>query len=59
MEDDLNKISYNEIPQEELWKVDLVNQLVDAMWGECTVEGFSRDELKYMLGYASAAKGLL
>ena len=53
--DDASKISYHEIPQEELWRVDLVNQLVDAMWGECTVEGFSRDELEYMLGYASAA----
>ena len=44
--DDASKISYHEIPQEELWRVDLVNQLVDAMWGECTVDGFSRDELE-------------
>ena len=53
--EDASRISSHEIPQEELWRVDIVNQLVDALWGECTVEGFSRDELAYMLGYASAA----
>ena len=54
-EDDYNKVSYHEIPQEELWRVDLINETVDALWGENTVEGFSRDELGYMLGYACVA----
>ena len=28
---------------------------MDALWGESTVEGFSRDQLRYVPGYNSAA----
>ena len=52
--EDASRIEYHEIPEDQLWRVDIVNQLIDALWGECQVEGFSRDELNYMLGYASA-----
>ena len=51
--EDASRIEYHEIPEDQLWRVDIVNQLIDALWGECKVEGFSRDELTYMLGYAS------
>ena len=53
--DDYNKVSYHEIPQQECWRIDLINEMVDALWGENIVEGFSRDELGYMLGYACVA----
>ena len=48
-------INDHEISREELWRLDLINKMVDALWGENTVEGFSRDELGYMLGYACVA----
>ena len=51
--EDASRVEYHEIPQDQLWRVDIVNELVDALWGECKVEGFSRDELTYMLGYSS------
>ena len=49
--EDASKISYHEIRKEDCWRVDLIKELVDTMWGENIVEGFSRDELSYMLGY--------
>ena len=52
--DSLN-IPYHEIPQEELWRVDLINETVDTLWGENTVEGFTRDEISSILGYACAS----
>ena len=54
VEDSFN-VKYHPIPQEELWRVGLINQTVDALWGVNTVEGFTREELSYILGYASAA----
>ena len=53
-EDSLN-VSYHPIAQEDLWRVDLINQTVDALWGVNSVEGFTRDELSHILGYACAA----
>ena len=52
--DSLN-IPYHEIPQEELWRVELINETVDTLWGENTVEGFTRDEISSILGYACAS----
>ena len=49
------KVCYHEIPQEELWRVDLINETVDTLWGENTVEGFTREELSFILGYACAS----
>ena len=53
--DDTSKVGYHEIQEEELWRVSLANEVIDAMWGENTVEGFSRDELGYILSYACAS----
>ena len=53
--EDSSNISYHPIAQEDLWRVDLINQTVDALWGVNTVEGFTRDELSHILGYACAA----
>ena len=52
--EDHNLVKYNEIPEEETWRVSVIKELVDVTWGESVVEGFSREELNYMLGYASA-----
>ena len=52
--EDHNLVKYNEIPEEETWRVSVIKELVDVTWGESVVEGFSREELAYILGYASA-----
>ena len=52
--EDHNLVKYNEIPEEETWRVSVIKELVDVTWGESVVEGFSREELDYILGYASA-----
>ena len=53
--EDASQISYHEIEEDELWRVDLANEMIDTMWGEMTVDGFSRDELGHILGYACAS----
>ena len=53
--EDSSIVKYNEIPEDQAWRVSVVKELVDVKWGELVVEGFSMDELGYILGYASAA----
>ena len=53
--EDYSNISYHPIAQEDLWRDDLINQTVDALWGVNTVEGRTRDELSHIVGYACAA----
>ena len=42
--EDYNLVKYHEIPEEETWRVNIIKELVDVNWGECFVDGFSRDE---------------
>ena len=53
--EDSCRIEYHEIKEEEVWRVGLANEMIDALWGENVVEGFSRDELGYILSYACAS----
>ena len=53
--EDSSRINYHEIPEEEVWRVSLANEMIDALWGENVVAGFSRDELAYFLSYACAS----
>ena len=53
--EDHNLVKYNEIPEEEIWRVNIIKELVDVNWGECVVDGFSRDEICYIMGYACAS----
>ena len=53
--EDSCRIEYHEIQEEEVWRVSLANEMIDALWGENVVEGFSRDELGYILSYACAS----
>ena len=36
--------SYN-----ERWRVNMVKELTDVKWGENVIEGFSREELSYIM----------
>ena len=53
--EDSGIVEYAEIPEDQTWRVSVIKELVDVKWGEMVVEGFSKDELNYILGYASAA----
>ena len=46
---DSDKIQYCEIKEEDLWRLNVVNELTDVKYGEADVVGFSRDELKAIL----------
>ena len=46
---DADNIDYFVIPQSESWRISIVNEITDTKFGEASVEGFSRDELKAIL----------
>ena len=46
---DSDKIEYCVIPQNETWRLSVINEITDATYGNVWVEGFSRDELKVIL----------
>ena len=46
---DSDKIKYCEMKEEDLWRLNVVNELTDVKYGEAEVVGFSRDELKAIL----------
>ena len=43
---DSDSIKYCEIKQEDHWRLSVVHELTDVKYGEASVVGFSRDELK-------------
>ena len=46
---DSDKIEYFVIPQNETWRLSVINEITDSTYGNVWVEGFSRDELKVIL----------
>ena len=52
---DADNIDYFVIPQSESWRLSLVNEITDTKFGEASVEGFSRDELKTILKYVCSS----
>ena len=48
---DASKILYKEVPENELWRIALVKELIDIRQGVLEVEGFSEDELVTILNY--------
>ena len=52
---DADNIDYFVIPQSESWRLSIVNEITDTKFGEASVEGFSRDELKAILKYVCSS----
>ena len=52
---DSDKIDYCVIPQTEVWRLSVINEIIDVNYGNVTVEGFSRDELKVILKNACSS----
>ena len=47
--EDYSLIRYAEIKEEQRWAVEMIKELIDVKWGEMKVDGFSSDELSYIL----------
>ena len=47
--EDALKVSYNEIPEEETWRLSFVNEITDVKFGEANIEGFTIEELNIIL----------
>ena len=49
---DYKSTDYHPIPQEELWRPNLILEITDVKFNQLNVEGFSQDELEEILSYA-------
>ena len=47
--EDATTIEYHEIPENQKWRLSLINEITDTKFGESQIEGFSRKELNIML----------
>ena len=48
-------IEYNVIPNDETWRIPMVNELTSAKFGEIVIDGFSRKELDVILLYVCSS----
>ena len=44
-ENDLDNLTYNPIPENEIWRMDLLNELMNTRSSSLEVPGFTSDEL--------------
>ena len=49
---DAFSICYHSIPETEIWRVDMINEITDAKFGMSEIPGFSHEELDDMLRFA-------
>ena len=47
--EDALKVSYNEIPEQDTWRLGFVNKITDVKFGEANIEGFTIEELNIIL----------
>ena len=44
-------IEYHKLGEDQLWKVDMLKEIVDALNDKITIDGITRDELNEVLEY--------
>ena len=49
--DDLNKISYFKLEEDELWKVSMIKEIINIKAGEIEVPGFELEEIEALLSH--------
>ena len=49
--EDAQNIPYNNIPESEIWRLSVINEITDVKFGEAHVEGFTVKELNTILSY--------
>ena len=48
---DFQEVKYNEIRDEEMWRVGLVDEITDVKFGDTTIEGFTMEELNTIMNF--------
>ena len=48
---DLENLTYQEIPESELWRIDLVNELLCIRGNDLELNGFSMEEINDLIEY--------
>ena len=46
---DADKVKYNVVPDNDHWRVNLVNEITEIKFGDLNVEGFTWNELQELL----------
>ena len=49
--DDAMNIKYHEPPEEETWRLGVLDELLEVKYGDLTVPGFDSEELAMMQSY--------
>ena len=47
--EDNSLIRYAEIPEDQRYRVNVIRDLIEVKWGQCHIEGFSREELSHIM----------
>ena len=53
--DDALNVPYHEIPEDQLWRKEMANEITEAKFGNLAIEGFTKKELKAILEYVCTA----
>ena len=48
---DTDKIEYHKIPEEESWRIDFVQELIDIKYGDLVANSMMKPELDHILNY--------
>ena len=48
---DAELIKYHSLPDEDLWKVQMIKEIIDTRFDILTIEGFSNSELDHMIDF--------
>ena len=51
--EDGKSITYKEVPEEELWRIESLKELIDVRWGRSVLSGFTEKEIEHMIHFVS------
>ena len=49
---DVENIEYAKIPDDDMWRVNMIKEVTNVKFGQLTIEGFSTEECEEMLQFA-------
>ena len=49
---DIDNIVYDEIPEGNMWRINLIKEITDIKFGKLELEGFSHEEFEEILKFA-------
>ena len=49
---DVENIEYAKMPDDDMWRVNMIKEVTDVKFGQLTIEGFSTEECEEMLQFA-------